>query len=98
MHHNNTSFFCGPWFSHLWSLTTASNFSFLYLLESLYSRWLRTHIMAEASTNNEPSTPPTMRNVRQSAKGPATDDETETGGGSDDSGTSLSIVFSPFVQ
>ena len=42
--------------------------------------------MAEASTNNEPSTPPTMRNVRQSAKGPATDDETDTGGGSDDPG------------
>ena len=42
--------------------------------------------MINDSTSSDPSTPPTTRNVRQSAKGPATDDETDTGGGSADSG------------
>ena len=45
--------------------------------------------MAEASTSSDPSTPPTIRNVRQSAKGPSSvtvEYETEdTGGGSDES-------------
>ena len=58
--------------------------------------------MAEASTSSDPSTPPTTRNVRQSAKGPSVaatdDDETEdTGGGSDDSAVD-SGSFSLYAQ
>ena len=45
--------------------------------------------MINESTSSDPSTPPTIRNVRQSAKGPSSvtvEYETEdTGGGSDES-------------